>query len=1123
MFFNILVVVVTIIYIAVLELSKNMLIGWAVAAFAAFLTLIIRGKMRKKGSGRMSYIFLFAAFALVLILNYKLTGPPIKRVPAVDNKNPDVTEIVKIPQGELTGVYNADHSVKVYAGIPFAKPPVGELRYKEPQEPDKWEGVFKADHFGPMAMQNRGSILYDSLSHILGWHDYQIKFGDEYREEVSEDCLYLNVFSPEKENDENSELLPVIFYIHGGSLTTGQPSYTEYRGESLAKKGVVFVNCAYRLGVFGYYAAEDLKEESPNNTTGNYGLLDQIAALKWVHDNIEAFGGDPDRITIAGESAGASSVNALCVSPLTEGLFNYAIAESSGIVPIKPFHTFRYYEDAIKTGDEVRAEFGVSSSDELRKIPAEELVKTNSQNSSMTVDGYAITEQPYLTYEKGNNHEKALLNGFNKKESDAFLLSTKATKENYEELLAEDIEGYAKELAQVVPYDLPQRDQHFIVDGMGEAKGALNVAYSAMWFSYSHYVWNNYMVAQGRPAYEYYFTKTNNILSNYHAGELPYAYGNLFRHPGLYDEEDYKLSEIMQNYFINFAYTGDPNGEGLPKWEMRSKDNDKLLNLDTEIKMMDDPNMEIYKVIDKYQEEFRLTDEEEALNGQDKEADTEDVLANLKGSRAIEVYREKLEKAGIDPKAFEYIDKVINADIEHGFSSAQLAVVKDGELVFSDAWGQVQTYDVNGEKIDSAPVTTDSLYDLASNTKMYTVNYAIQYLYSRGELDLDTRIVDILGDSFAGDTIDIAYEGYDHRYPDTIKTWKSDITIKDLLMHRAGFPAGVQYYNDRYDVAEFDYDSDNGNVLYVGTDGDYEARKETLYQIFRTPLMYEPGTDTIYSDLDYMILCYCIEEITGMDFDDYLQEIFYKPMGLSHITFNPLSNGFEKKDLVATELMGNSRDGNLSYSGIRKYTLCGEVHDPNAYYCMAGVSGHAGLFSNAEDLARLASVMLTGEYQGKEYFSRECIDLFTKEDKDNPGYGLGWWVQGDHNYDGYFGEKCSSKTFGHQGFTGTLTLIDPDKNLVIVLLTNKIHSRLLEGTDNLNAYRGNFYTTAKLGFVPELIMTGTDEKADESDYRGVLSKMADDYKKIIDKKGISAEDDPRMLAYKSLLSVLENE
>ena len=606
--FNIFVILTGLLYIAVLELSKNMIIGWVVGILATIALLLYRNVFYKKIGSKKNTLLALLIFVIILVANLFLTKPPVKRVPAVDNRNPDVTDVVEIEQGQLTGVYNKDHSARVYAGIPYAKPPVGELRFKEPQKADSWDGVRAFDHFGPMAMQTQGSVFYDSLSHILGWHDYQVKFGDEYTEEVSEDCLYLNIFTP---GDDREKILPVIFYVHGGSLTTGHSSYSEYRGENLAAKGVVFVDFAYRLGVFGYYAADDLRAESPNGTTGNYGLLDQIAALQWVYDNIEAFGGDKTKITIAGESAGASSVNALCVSPLTEGLFRYAIAESSGIVAKEPFHTFRYYEDAVATGNEVRDEFGVSSSAELRNIPASELVKTHTQNSSMTVDGYAIAEQPYLTYERGANHEQALLNGFNAKEADAFLLGTEATRENYEDLIEEDMPEYGDEMAEVVPWDLPPRDQAFIVDAKGEAKGALNTAYSAMWFSYSHYVWNNYMVAQNRPAYEYYFTKTNNILSNYHAGELPYAYGNLWRHPGLYDEEDYKLSEIMQSYWVNFAYNGDPNGyllnpdgtksaEILPTWQKREAGQDQLLELGAEIKMTDDPNLAIYKVIDEF-------------------------------------------------------------------------------------------------------------------------------------------------------------------------------------------------------------------------------------------------------------------------------------------------------------------------------------------------------------------------------------------------------------------------------------------------------------------------------------------------------------------------------------------
>ena len=600
MLFYIGIILIAALYFAVLELSKNILISFAIGIIAVAAMIGLRIYLKKKNLLSVrNRILMWVAFLAVLYINYALTPPPYKNVPAVDNKNPDVTGVVSIAQGDLTGVYNEDHSVKVYAGIPYAKAPVGELRFKEPQAPDSWEGVRACDEFGPIAMQSRSSVIMDSLSHILGWHDYQVKLGDEYLEAMSEDCLYLNVFAPE---DAGDEPLPVIFYIHGGSLSTGHSSYTEYRGEDLAKRGVIFVNFAYRLGVFGYYTADDLKAESANGTTGNYGLLDQIAALQWVYDNIEAFGGDPERITIAGESAGASSVNALCVSPLTEGLFTYAIAESSGIVAYTPYHTLRTWDEAIEQGDIVRKEFNVSSSDELRNIPAEELLTTSSQQTSMTIDGYALTEMPYLTYQKGENHEQALLNGFNVKESDAFLLNTEATSENYVSLLEEDLGPYASEMAKVVPADSPQRDQHFIVDAMGDAKGALNICYSALWFSYSHYVWNNYLIAQNVPCYEYYFSKTNDVLSNYHAGELPYAYGNLWRHPGLYSEEDYALSEIMQQYWVNFAKTGNPNGEGLPEWKMRTADQDQLLQLDTEIKMIDDPNAELYKIIDMYQE-----------------------------------------------------------------------------------------------------------------------------------------------------------------------------------------------------------------------------------------------------------------------------------------------------------------------------------------------------------------------------------------------------------------------------------------------------------------------------------------------------------------------------------------
>lgn len=606
MLYSIFIILITVVYIAILELSKNTLLGWAIGIALTIALLCTRGVLKKndKWNGKMALGFFFVLLACFAV-NYEITAPPVKQVPAVSYKNPIVTKQYHVAQGDITGVYNEDHTAEIFAGIPYAKPPVGNLRWEEPQEPDSWAGIRACDTYGPMAMQPSNSELYSSLSQILGTHDYQFSLTDQYKDAMSEDCLYLNVYRPA---DYDGEPLPVVFFVHGGSLTTGKSYYTEYRGESFAKKGVIFVNFAYRLGVFGYMANEQLASECTNGTTGNYGLLDQIMALKWVHENIGVFGGDPDNITIAGESAGSSSVNALCVSPLTEGLFVRAIAESSGIGMKKPYHTFRDMDEALETGENILKEFGTKDVNELRKIPAKKLIKTQYSNSDMCVDGYAIVEQPYLTYEKGENHEQALLNGSNLKEADAFLLGTEATSENYEQILEDDILGeYAKDAVALVPPGAVERDSYFIIDPKGDAKGSLNFIYSDAWFSYSHNVWSRYMEEQDKPVYQYFFTKINNYLSNNHAGEMVYAYGNLSYHPGMYDDSDYALSEIMQTYWTNFAKTGDPNKGSensdleLPNWPEWNSKEDKLLELNDEIGLIDNPYHELNKIIDAYQ------------------------------------------------------------------------------------------------------------------------------------------------------------------------------------------------------------------------------------------------------------------------------------------------------------------------------------------------------------------------------------------------------------------------------------------------------------------------------------------------------------------------------------------
>ena len=296
-----------ILLLAVLELNKNSLWGLAVFLLITVLYVVWREKALRGAAflRRAGAFFLWlGAFTLVVILSW----PPVKRVPAVTAKDPVPTGIVTLEKGQVQGVYNEDGSVAVYAGIPYAAPPVGDLRWKEPQDPASWDGVLQADHFAPMSMQPVNLPIYDSLTRVIGYHDYKIQFGDESRPPVSEDSLYVNVWQPA--GAQTGDALPVLVFIHGGSLKTGQPWYREYNGESLAKEGVIVVNMGYRLGIFGYLALEELAEESSDGTTGNYGLLDQIKALEWVQDNIAAFGGDPGQVTLAGESAGASARSA---------------------------------------------------------------------------------------------------------------------------------------------------------------------------------------------------------------------------------------------------------------------------------------------------------------------------------------------------------------------------------------------------------------------------------------------------------------------------------------------------------------------------------------------------------------------------------------------------------------------------------------------------------------------------------------------------------------------------------------------------------------------------------------------------------------------------------------------
>ena len=491
------------------------------------------------------------------------------------------TEAVSVTGGDVRGIFNQDGTVEIYAGIPYAAPPVGELRWKEPQNVIPWDGVYEADHFAPMAMQNQNGFLYNTLLNLYT----HAKSDRTYKAPVSEDCLYLNVWKPAENAPDGG--WPVLVYIHGGSLMTGSSWYSKNDGENLARNGILVVNIAYRTGVFGYFADKELAAESENGTTGNYGLLDQVKALEWVHNNVAAFGGNADNVTIAGESAGSSSVNALCATPLTKGFFRRAIGESSSVIQETPPHTFRTMEAALKMGDDIKKEFNCNSIKELRTLPAEKLIKTKYANNSMTVDGYALPETPYEIYKKGLNHEEALMNGFNKREAFGFTFFTKVNKKNIAELLEPSLKD--KTSAFLEKYGTNNKKQ---------LKSLYNDVFSAVCFTLPHDCWTKTVSSQGRPVYEYYFSRENKEIGTNHSGEMVYAYRNVPKTKN-YEAYDYELEEIMSSYWLNFIKYGNPNGKdtngnALPEWKTSSQSNGLLMEFGDTCRMVEDPFGYIY-------------------------------------------------------------------------------------------------------------------------------------------------------------------------------------------------------------------------------------------------------------------------------------------------------------------------------------------------------------------------------------------------------------------------------------------------------------------------------------------------------------------------------------------------
>ncbi|MGF2385614.1 penicillin binding protein PBP4B [Lentilactobacillus otakiensis] len=451
--------------------------------------------------------------------------------------------------------------------------------------------------------------------------------------------------------------------------------------------------------------------------------------------------------------------------------------------------------------------------------------------------------------------------------------------------------------------------------------------------------------------------------------------------------------------------------------------------------------------------------------------------------------------------SFKLIDQLIKSQVKNGFPSAQLVVVHNGQILKKSAYGLLNNYTPAGKRITTgAKATNSSLYDLASNTKMFATNFAVQKLVSEKKLDIDAKISSIFPE---------------FKDPDGSKiTGKADLTIRDIMEHQAGFPADPQYFNNYYDPDNPSTPKKDANPLYT------QDRSEILSKIIATPLSYKPGTKTIYSDVDYMLLGLIVEKVIGERLDTYVENQIYHPLGLTHTVFNPLVKGFGQNQIAATEIDGNQFGGTTTFNNIRTYTLQGEVQDGKAYYNMEGVSGHAGLFSDATDLAALGQVVINGGgYGNHQVFDENTLDEFIKPKSSDPTYGLGWRRNALGAYGWAFSDLSDPSTVGHTGWTGTVTAIDPKDNTVIILLTNERNTPFVNPKENPTNFVGDHYLTAKYGDIVSLAVAGIDHHSTASNNAKLISLVNQRYNEIMINKDDNTAADKSDL--RSIVQVLQ--
>ena len=465
---------------------------------------------------------------------------------------------VKIGDGKLLGTFDAAAKVYAFKGIPYAAPPIGNLRWQSPQPGAKWKGVRNATQFGNRCMQ--GAIFPDMIFRDPG---------------PSENCLTVNVWTSQL---SKAAKLPVMFWIHGGGFAAGASSEPRQDGENLAKRGVVVVSLNYRMNVFGFFTLAELTKESSEHSSGNYGLEDMAAALKWVQKNIEAFGGDPSKVTIFGESAGSWAVSDLMASPVSKDLFARAIGESGAAfsatsLPVKSL------ADAEAAGSTFATSINAPTLDALRAMPADKLMeaslKPSPEQFAPIIDGYFLPQPVPEIYAAGKQAHVPLLAGWNKNEGGTPAQS-KATVESFTADAQKNYGDRAPELLKLYPAETLEQAKESAAD-LGRDQ----------FIAFATWKWIEAQAATGdAPVYRYLFTHVlpapADVNGAYHSADIEFVFDDLANKDLKWRDEDKQLANLMASYWTNFAKTGDPNGPDLPKWPpYKSPDGYQVMRLDT--------------------------------------------------------------------------------------------------------------------------------------------------------------------------------------------------------------------------------------------------------------------------------------------------------------------------------------------------------------------------------------------------------------------------------------------------------------------------------------------------------------------------------------------------------------